>query len=265
MNRVLGLASVVGFAALFGVLGSPAAFAQNGDWGNVKGSIVWGGDKIPERAPIDLKVNPDKMACLKDGAILDETWVVNPKNKGLRHTFVWLAPKDKEAVMPIHADLKEIKVKQVIIDQPVCMFIPHAIGLREGQSLVAKNNSGLSHNYKWSGHPDVNPGGNVLLPPNAEKEIRDLKADRLPVSVECNIHPWMRGWVRVFNHPYYAVTDENGGFSFKNAPAGEWQLMVWHGSGGWLGGAKGKNGQTITIKAGDVTDLKTLAYPPPAN
>ena len=112
----------------------------------------------------------------------------------------------------------------------------------------------------------MNPGGNVLLPPNTEKEIDDLKADRFPVSVECNIHPWMNGWVRVFNHPYFAVTDENGGFEFKDAPAGNWQLMIWHGSGGWLGGAKGKNGQPITIKAGGTTDLGSLVYvPPPAN
>lgn len=265
MNRILFTFSAA--VSLFAVACSSitSALAQDGDWGNVKGSIIWGGEKAPPREPLNLGMNPDKNACLKDGQILEETWIVNPKNKGLRHTFVWLAPKDKEAQIPIHPDLKGIKVKEIVIDQPVCMFIPHAIALREGQALVAKNSSGISHNYKWSGHPDVNPGGNVLLPPNAQKVIDDLKADRLPVSVECNIHPWMKGWVRVFNHPYYAVTDENGKFEFKNAPAGEWQLMVWHGSGGWLGGAKGKNGQAIEVKAGGTTDLGNLAYPPPAN
>ena len=265
MNVMLKMTGVATILAGVGCMMSPCAFAQNGDWGTVKGSVIWGGDKLPERMPLDLKENPDKKVCLAKGNLLDETWIVNPKNKGLKHTFVWLAPKDKTAEMPIHPDLKAIKVKAVVIDQPLCMFIPHAIALREGQDLIAKNTSGISHNYKWSGHPDVNPGGNVLLPPNAVKVINDLKADRLPVSVECNIHPWMKGWVRIFNHPYYAVTDENGSFEFKNAPAGEWQLMVWHGSGGWRGGAKGKNGETITIKAGGVTDLKALAYPPPAN
>jgi hypothetical protein len=180
---------------------------------------------------------------------------------------VWLeVPKDQaNQKLPIHPSLVEIKDKKIIIDQPACMFIPHAIAMREGQAILAKNTSGISHNYKWSGHPDVNPGGNVLLPPNGEKEIADLKADRFPVSVECNIHSWMRGWVRVYDHPYYAVTDENGAFQLKDAPAGTWVLKIWHGSGGWLGGAKGKNGQAITIKAGGTTDLGNLAYPPPAN
>jgi len=262
MSRML---TIIVAAGLLGALSQDSTFADDNGWGGIKGTIIWGGDEVPKRQPIDLKANPDKMVCLKEGPILDETWVVNPKNKGLRYAFVWLAPKDKEAKLPIHPDLKEIKVKKIVIDQPCCMFIPHAIGLREGQALVAKNSAAISHNYKWSGHPDVNPGGNVLLPPGTEKVIDDLKADRLPVSIECNIHAWMKGWVRVYNHPYYAVTDENGSFEFKNAPAGEWQLIVWHGSGGWLGGAKGKNGQPITIKAGGATDLGNLKYPPPAN
>jgi hypothetical protein len=240
------------------------ALAQEGGWGAVKGQIIWGGAEVPKRMALDLKENPDKVACLKNGPLLDEVWVVNPKNKGLRHTFVWLqAPKGSE--LPIHPDLRDIKEKKVVMDQPVCMFIPHALALREGQVLVAKNSAAVAHNFKWSGHPEVNPGNNVLLPPSTEKIIDDLKADRIPVSIECNIHPWMRGWVRVFNHPYFAVTDENGNFEFKDAPAGNWQLMIWHGSGGWLGGAKGKNGQPVSIKAGATTSVGSLEYPPPAN
>jgi hypothetical protein len=263
MRRIFGMFAAIGLCAALSLCERSGAFAAADGWGNVKGAIVWGGDKAPERPPIDLKANPDKMVCLKNGAILDETWIVNAKSMGLKNTFVWLQPKEKGAKMPIHPDLADVKIKNINIDQPSCMFIPHAIALREGQALVAKNTSGISHNYKWSGHPDVNPGGNVLLPPNATKEIADLKADRFPVSVECNIHPWMKGWVRVYDHPYYAVTDENGGFEFKKAPAGEWRLMVWHGSGGWLGGKDGRNGQPVTIKAGETNDLGKLKYPPP--
>jgi hypothetical protein len=258
MTRFFAIVAGISFLALAG----SAAVAQDAGWGGVKGQIIWGGPEAPKRVPLDLKENADKKACLKDGPLLDEVWVVNPKNKGLRYAFVWLqAPKGSE--LPIHPSLKEIKEKRVVMDQPICMFIPHALALREGQILVAKNSAGVAHNFKWSGHPEVNPGNNVLLPPSTEKVIDDLKADRFPVSIECNIHPWMRGWVRIFNHPYFAVTDENGAFEFKDAPAGDWQLMVWHGSGGWLGGAKGRNGQPISIKGGAATSVGSLEYPPP--
>ena len=86
------------------------------------------------------------------------------------------------------------------------------------------------------------PVGGQPKPPNRTPLIAgvlggclDLVADRLPIKIECNIHPWMNGWVRVFDHPYFAVTDADGNFELKNAPAGNYRLMVWHGQGGWRG------------------------------
>ena len=77
------------------------------------------------------------------------------------------------------------------------------------------------------------------------------------------IHPWMKGWIRVFDHPYFAVTDENGAFEIKDAPAGNLRLMVWHGSAGWKDGAKGRNGDPVQIQAGSAVDLGNIAFPPP--
>src|SRR5262245_54509247 len=232
-----------------------------GQWGNVKGKILWGGGDIPKQAPINaVKGNPDEKACTMGGKmpVLDEKWVVNPKNKGLRYAFVWLTHEDikKKDPLPTHPSLKEPKDKEVVMDQPMCAFLPHAIGMREGQILVAKNSAAINHNFKWTGNPTTaNAGNNILIAAGNAFPIKGLVADRLPVKIECNIHPWMNGWVRVFDHPYYAVTDKDGAFEMKDAPAGKYRLMVWHGSGGWLGGAKGKNGQEINIKAGGVTDL----------
>jgi hypothetical protein len=108
MKRLI--ASLVVCAALLGLANLPDAVAQDGKWATIKGRIIWGGDKIPERQKIAIPdANADKQVCTKDGDIYDEKWVVNPKNKGLRYTFVWLAPadpKDKTATLPIHPDLK---------------------------------------------------------------------------------------------------------------------------------------------------------------
>ena len=247
------------------VLALGSVQAQNGKaWSDVKGHIVWGDKNIPVQKPIlAIKDNQDKGHCLQKGDILDELWVVNPKNKGLKWTFVWLAKKDKSA-LPIHPDLKKIKEKQVIMDQPRCMFVPHALGMRQGQILLAKNSSAIPHNFKWT---DGNGGGgNVLLAPfKGAFAIKNLEADEFPVTVNCNIHGWMKAWVRVFDHPYFAVTDENGAFAIPKAPAGDYQLMIWHGSGGWSGGAAGRNGRPITIKGGAVTDLGNVEYKKPKN
>ena len=47
------------------------------------------------------------------------------------------------------------------------------------------------------------------------------------VDVSCTLHPWTHATIAVFDHPYYAVTDEHGRFSLDSVPAGSYTLMVW--------------------------------------
>ena len=208
-----------------GGLQAVGAAGADGEWGTLKGQIVWGGDKLPVLLPIVIKEdNQNKSDCLKANngqPPPNEKWIINPKNKGIKNVFVWSAnadTKDKKP-LPIHPSLKDIKVKEVVVDQPACHFIPHAIALREGQKLVVKNSALFLHNFKWTGEQGTkNQGGNSSLAPGTSMSI-DLVASRLPIKVECGIHPWMSGWIRVYNHPYFAVTDDNGNFEFKDAPA----------------------------------------------
>jgi hypothetical protein len=245
------------------VVANPKPAADQGDsaWGTIKGQIVYEGDSIPERKA--LNVNKDQEHCLGKGPILSEDWVVNKQNKGVRWTFVWLAPEPGSPnKLPIHPTLKDIRNKEVEIDQPRCAFVPHCLGMREGQVLVAKNSAPIAHNVRWVGNPIKNPGGSNIIPAQGSFKIEGLKADKLPLIIECNIHPWMKGRVGVFDHPYFAVTDDNGNFEIKLAPAGEYRLKVYHESVGWRGGAEGRNGEKITIKGGGVTDLGKLGLKP---
>src|SRR4051794_19396444 len=135
MKRYLSVAALVGVAGLVLALGGPAATAQNGDgWGTVKGQVVYGGDPA-EAKP--LNVNKDQNVCLQNGPILSEDWVVNKNNKGVRWVFVSLAPASRGEKLPIHPNLQKLQNKTVSIDQPCCQFIPHCLGMREGQDLEA--------------------------------------------------------------------------------------------------------------------------------
>src|SRR5260370_6161873 len=148
--------------------------AQVDGWGTIKGRVVWGPKDIPVQMPIDaVNKNADKAHCLKDGPVLDENWVVDKKSSGLRWTFVWLIHDDvkNQSPLPIHPKLQQIDTPRVEVDQPVCAFIPHAVGMREGQILVAKNSSPVSHNIKWEGSAK-NPGGNVIVPTGTEHAIK---------------------------------------------------------------------------------------------
>jgi plastocyanin len=235
-----------GVVALLALL-APAARAEG--WGTVKGQVTYAGE-APKEAVLD--VNKDKDHCLKDGPIHAEDLVVDPKTKGVANVFVWLAPEEKGKKLPINPALATIKDKNVTIDQPECRFIPHALAMRKGQTLIVKNSAPVAHNTNYQGG-SANPGQNLIVPAGKSIEVKNLVASTTPVNVTCNIHGWMKGFIRVFDHPYYAVTKPDGTFEIKDAPAGKFRLIVWQESVGWVGPKEGKE---IDIKADGVTEEK---------
>ena len=190
---------------------------------------------------------------------------------------VWLAPEPtaeqmkaledrKLKVFPsfkaadIHPSLAKPAKPGVEIDQPCCRFIPHVVLARAGQTMLIKNSAPIPHNAKWTSREngELNP----LIPAGGEFKIPDpLVAERFPISISCSIHGWMNAWVRVFDHPYFALTDDDGNFEIKNAPVlkGKLRLFIWQETGGIQGGTPGRFGQTIDVKPGTV-DLKEIKY-----
>lgn len=259
--------ATVAFGLAAGLLLTATTSRAAGDqkWGTIKGQVVLDGDvPLPEK----IDVNKDQDHCLSKGPLYSEKWVVNPKNKGVRWAFVYLVPAPdpndpaKKQDLPVNSALKAVPNDPVVMDQPCCRFEPHAVALRQGQTLTFKNSAPIAHNVHWTGGVK-NPGNNVIVPPGGKIEVTDLVAYRLPVTVKCDIHGWMQAWVHVFDNPYYAVTDENGNFEIKDAPAGTYNLVVWHEATGWrdvktveAGGKKVRVlGTPVAIKPDTTTDL----------
>lgn len=256
MKYLFGSATV---ALVMGVLLMPvtrsARAADGPGWGTVEGRLVFGG---PVPTPAKLDIDKDKDHCLSKGPIFSDKLVVNEKNNGVRWAFVWLAP-EKGKKLPVKSSLKAVSKEPVVIDQPCCMFEPHALALREGEVLRVKNSSPIPHNVHWTGNPIKNPGGNILIPSKGTQDIDDLKADRIPVNIKCDIHPWMTAYARVFDHPYYAVTDADGKYVIKDAPAGKFRLVFWQEEVGYVGG---KDGIPVEIKAGGETKVEDVKLQP---
>lgn len=274
--------------ALLALAGPLAVRAADEDkWSTVKGRVVFDDSKhaIPKRAAPALPPGFAAPACLaKDKGFLTEDWVVDPKTKGVRDAFVWLAPEPTEdewkrlktkgegrlLVFPsfkaeqLHPDLKKVKPKEVEIDQPCCRFIPHVLGIRTGQTLVVKNAAAFAHNFRWE--TENNKSGNELIQPNAKIEIPFAQPERRAVPAGCNIHPWMSATIRVFDHPYFAITNENGEYEIKQAPVGKYRIFVWHTASGFSGKADGRFGYelTITPKATDVKPYSVTLDDKPA-
>jgi hypothetical protein len=258
MTRLLSATAALSLTAVLLAAASLPAQGGKQQWGTVKGRIVWGGTDIPK--PAKVKVTQDQAHCLGAGDLYDNVLEVNPKNRGLKCAVVWLAqpPGSEETPLPIHPSLKEVKPKPAVLDQPRCLFTPRAIAIREGQDVLVKNPAPVNHNIQWIGDERLgNKGGNVQIPEGKSFTIKNVKAQPRALILRCGQHPWMQGRLWAFSHPYFAVTDADGNFEIPLAPAGRYHLIVNQEHIGWRGGAKGKNGELITIKPG-VTDLGEL-------
>ena len=239
--RRIRLAAVAGAFAL--TVGLSAA----ADYGTVKGQVKVGKPADPPA----VNVTTDKDHCLSKGLLKDET-VVTDKAGGLRYVIVYLRPdnekkgdnfpKDK-----IHPELVAAKGTSFAIDQPCCQFVPRVFAVRSNTVLDVKNSSPVSHNVNYKSDPE---SFNETLPPGKSRTTKPLAGDGARVDFECNIHPWMKGFGMVFEHPYFAVTDEAGNFTMDKVPAGKWRLVYRHEKG-YHKGKDGRFGFPVEVKAGD--------------
>ena len=258
--RIIATLSVAALAVL-----APSGRTEEPQWGTIKGTIVFNG-AVPVRKRIAI-VGGDKAFCEKFGQVLSDELVVDPKTKGVRWVMVWLVDEKGGSKIPIHPKLAKPAAKMVVLDQPCCMFEPHVLGMRTGQVLVAKNSAEVTHNVNIIGG-DENPNKNVAIPPGKSLEVEDWKGSPRVVPVQCTIHNWMNAYVRVFDHPYFAVTNDKGEFEIKDAPAGKFRLVVWQESVGWVvkeGEKSGKLGIPLEIKPNAMTELGALKLTPEKN
>jgi len=244
-------------AAFVLALSAPAAMAE---WSTIKGRIVWGEDKIPKVG--DVAVTTDIKICEAKGKIAMQDLIINEKTKGVKYVLVWLGDPDdakNAAFKPkIHPSLVKLG-KDVEIDQPCCMFEPRVVGLREGQNLIVKNPATIAHNFSINSGTK-GPNANPLIPVGGDPaKVKGFVAKPIPTPFSCSIHGWMKGYVGVFAHPYFAVTDADGKFEIKNAPEGKLRLLVWHEKAGWViyNNTTEERGKVIDIK-GKTTDVGEL-------
>jgi hypothetical protein len=236
-------------------------------WTTVKGRITLEGDKpdvsaLTKELVTAIEANKqDGKFCLEapEDQKTEQTWRFGPNN-GVGNVFVWLAPPDGK-YFKIDWD-KKPWAKDVGVDQPHCAFTPHAVTFfpgsyegkdelkMSGQKFIIKNSSTILHNTNWKGG-DANPGSNKVIASKTELDVtEDFKPDPSPVLLKCNVHGWMTGVVRVFDHPYSAVTKDDGSYEIKGVPAGaDLNIVVWHESGAY-GTKGGKDGEKVKLEAG---------------
>lgn len=223
---------------------TPSPSGKAAGWGTLKGRVVFGG--TPPKQPVLQAVGKavkDPEVCAKTEPILDERLVVNASNRGVANAFVYLMRPTA-----VNEDAKKRALAHpVAFDQKNCVFVPHALAAMVGAPIHLKSSDPVNHNVdirlrSLAQNPSISPGSELTITPDAP--------ERGPGQVSCSIHPWMLAYWLVLEHPYFAVTDRDGNFEIKDAPAGEQKVVVWHEAARYLTPSAG---DPVTIKAGETT------------
>jgi len=114
----------------------------------------------------------------------------------------------------------------VIIDQKGCLYVPHVAGAQVGQPIEFRNSDAMLHNVH--GSPKQSSAWNVALPRQGAERTITVDHPEVMISVKCDLHPWMQGWLGVLDHPYFGVSAPDGRVTLKNVPAGDYMVGVWH-------------------------------------
>ena len=209
--------------------------------GTISGKVTFEG-KIPKRKPLKMNADPVCGSAHKS-AVLDEKLIVNDKNQ-VKNVLVWVkGAKGGSQKSP------------AVLDQNGCVYSPHVLGIQKGEDLLIKNSDATLHNIHSMSK--TNSSFNFAMPKVVKEKKVSFDKTEEPFAIKCDVHPWMKSYVAVFDHGFFAVTDENGNYLIEDVPAGDYEIVAWQERFKM----KGAITQKVAVKDGATTADFTFKKP----
>jgi len=212
-------------SAANGAEGGSTPAAGAGGIGTLTGVVSYDGSQPFLEALVQKGKQGVDAICASEG-VPNETVVVTDGK--LANVCIFLARAPRGMSIPPAPE------ETAVFDQKLCKFLPHVLLVRTGQPLQVLNGDPVVHNTHT--YPSKNSGFNATIPPNDRMgtTIKYSRAEPIPVRVQCDIHAWMRAYHLVVDHPFAAISGEDGTFRIEGLPAGDQEFRVWHETAGYL-------------------------------
>jgi len=197
---------------------------SKGDEGTVTGKVTYTGT-APEPKKIDTSA--DAACTAKSPDLKTEEWVV--KDGKVANTFVYIKDGTMDGGKKISEFTWPAPSTPATLDQNGCHYKPHVMGVVVKQDITITNSDPTTHNIHFT--PKNNPDWNQQQSNGAAAMTHKLNVAEILVPVKCNQHPWMKAYVGVLKHPFFAVSGEDGSFTIKGVPPGKYTVVAWHEGG----------------------------------
>ncbi len=177
----------------------------------VSGTVKFEGT-VPKPKKIDMSQDP---ACKGQ----NETETVVAEGGNLANVFVYVSDGLGNRTF-------DAPKEPVVVDQDGCRYHPHVLGVMAGQTVQIKNSDNTTHNVHPS--PKDNKEWNESQPPKGAPIEKTFARPEVLIPVKCNQHPWMKMYLGVVKHPFFAVTGKDGKFELKGLPPGDYTITAVH-------------------------------------
>jgi hypothetical protein len=223
-----------------------AVYAKTGNEGTITGKITATGTAP---APKKIDMGADTACASKNPNATTQEWVV--KDGKVQYTFVYI--KDGTT-----ADGKKIADLDfgpasgpANLDQTGCQYSPHVLGVQTNQEIDIKNSDPTTHNIHPT--PKVNTEWNQSQTAGAADIKQKFTRAEILVPVKCNQHPWMKAYIGVVKHPFFAVSGADGSYTISGVPPGTYTVVAWHEKG--QGGDEKTMQVTVASKGSGTADF----------
>ena len=212
--------------------------------GKVTGSVKLEGE-APKPDAIQMAADPN-CARLHSTPVMTQFYVTG-EGGSLANVFVYV--KSGLEGMSFTAPSEP-----VVLDQQGCTYHPHVIGMQVGQPLEIMNSDDTLHNIHAM--PKKNKEFNIGQPVKGLKTNKTFDVPEVMIPFKCDVHKWMNSYAGVLDHPYFAVTSEDGAFEIPNLPPGDYVVEAWHER-------MGTKEMSVTVPASGSAEAN-FSFSPPA-